>query len=589
MGHQLAGRAAANWAKLRPAGAAVALLSAMAAVPAVASVPIVASVAQAQVTSSSLGDPPLNIARTPAMDQACATSATLLCQQVVVQAIDTARAAEGVGPLQLPSYYDGLTVPEQLLVLTDLERVDRGLAGFVGLSSKLDVLAKAAASTNDDPNGPADATWGSNWAGGEASALLADYDWMYDDGPGSPNMDCTSAQADGCWDHRRNILGDYGLHPAIGTAATTVGGVSSMTELITSGPPGELDYSVPGAAVPKLVTPTSLVIGTTPRQPNSAVLTVRDGTGSFRASATVSGSKGDWSVTPLCTVAPHATCRLVVNFVPSQAGPARGTVTVNLPGGSEQVPVSAFIGHGYLEATSRGAIAAFGGGGYRGSAADLRLVKPVTGVAVTPDGGGYWEVAADGGVFSFGDAHFYGSAAELHARGPFVGMAVADGGRGYWLATQDGDIYSFGGAHFYGDAPGQRPDVVGVAATNDGRGYWMVTSKGAIYPFGDARYYGAAKPGALDNVVGMAVARDGHGYWMVTRNGLVLGFGDARYLGAPAARVAGAIVGMARPVDGPGYYLVAADGAVMAFGGAPEQASTRSTGPQSSVVAMATA
>ena len=48
---------------------------------------------------------------------------------------------------------------------------------------------------------------------------------MYDDGPHSPNMDCTSATASGCWDHRRNILSNYGPHPAVGAAATKVDGV----------------------------------------------------------------------------------------------------------------------------------------------------------------------------------------------------------------------------------------------------------------------------------------------------------------------------------------------------------------------------
>lgn len=89
----------------------------------------------------------------------------------------------------------------------------------------------------NDPNGPSGTTWGSNWAGGEASALLADYDWVYDDGPGSPNMDCTNALANGCWDHRRNVLGNYGPRPAMGAAMTMMKGVTSMTELFTSALP----------------------------------------------------------------------------------------------------------------------------------------------------------------------------------------------------------------------------------------------------------------------------------------------------------------------------------------------------------------
>jgi hypothetical protein len=172
------------------------------------------------------------------MDQACSGGPEGVCQVAVLQAIDHAREAEGVEPLILTPGYDSLSTADQLLVLTDLERVDRGLPGFSRLSPQLDSLAQKAALSNSDPYGPAGATWGSNWAGGEASALLADYDWMYDDGPGSPNLDCHSASASGCWDHRRNILGDYGRYPSMGAAAKMVRGMTSMTELLSSAPIG---------------------------------------------------------------------------------------------------------------------------------------------------------------------------------------------------------------------------------------------------------------------------------------------------------------------------------------------------------------
>jgi len=130
--------------------------------------------------------------------------------------------------------YDAINVSQQLLVLSNLERVDRSLPGFTGLSLRLDASAQAGASSNSDPVGPLGTAWGSNWAGGETSALLADFDWMYDDGVGSPNLDCNNSSALGCWDHRRNILADYGPHPAMGSAATKVDGVTSMTELFSS-------------------------------------------------------------------------------------------------------------------------------------------------------------------------------------------------------------------------------------------------------------------------------------------------------------------------------------------------------------------
>jgi hypothetical protein len=520
------------------------------------------------------------------MEQACSLGAGP-CQQAVVHAIDVARAAEGVGPLELPSYYDSLSVAEQLLVLTDLERVDRGLAGFNGLSTKLDALSKAAASANQDPTGPNRTTWGSNWAGGEASALLADYDWMYDDGPHSPNMDCTDGAPSGCWDHRRNILSDYGPHPAIGAAAAAVDGVTSMTELLTSGPAGTLDYAM--SAVPQLVSPSSLVIGTTPRQSNSAILTVRDGSGSFQASATVSGDKGRWSVTHLCAAPPGAPCQLVVNFVPLHSGPANGTVTVNLPGGSEQVQVNAFAGHGYWEATTQGGVFGFAGGGLRGSAAGIKLAKPVTGMVAAPDGGGYWEVAADGGVFAFGDAHFYGSAAGLHIGQTFVGMVATPDGGGYWLVTKTGAVYTFGDARYYGATDVPVTDIVGMAATKDGHGYWLMARDGSIYTFGNARFYGVPPVAPETDFVGMAASPDGHGYWLVTDKGAVFSFGNAKYYGSATGSVAAPTVGMAVPVTGPGYYIVDADGAVVALGGAPAWGSTPGVTSKSPVVAMATA
>jgi len=171
------------------------------------------------------------------MDQACAQGTATACQLAVVWGIDQARASEGVRPLELPSNYDSLSVAAQLLVLTNLERVDRGLPGFTGLSAPLDHLANKGATANSDPNGPAGRVWGSNWAGGEASALLADYDWMYNDGLGSPNLDCTTATPNGCWDHRLIILSNYGPHPSMGAAWTKVDGVTSLTELLASAPP----------------------------------------------------------------------------------------------------------------------------------------------------------------------------------------------------------------------------------------------------------------------------------------------------------------------------------------------------------------
>ena len=595
MGFSLVRRAPKRRAS-RAVGAALAMLVAASAVP------WLAPVAQAQVSRAALTDPPANVPRTRAMALGCSLGPQS-CQEAVLQAIDQARAAEGIGPLELPSNYDSITTAEQLLVLANLERIDRGLPGFIGLSAKLDNLARSAALADDDPIGPSGTTWGSNWAGGEASALLADYDWMYDDGLGSPNLDCKSALAKGCWDHRRNVLGDYGPHPAMGAAMTLMRGVASMTELFTSGPLGQLDYTLRTTANSQLVVPGTLEIGTTPGEPNSATLTVRNGGGPFTASASVSGDGGAWSVTPSCDVSRRALCHLIVTFVPSQAGPAAATVTVNFadrseaalrePGAREvEVGVNAYAGHGYLEASKQGEVFAYAGGGFRGSAAGVKAAKPVVGMSATPDGGGYWEVDADGGVFVFGDAKSYGSAVNYHFHGPIVGIAVTPDGKGYWLVARNGNVFSFGDARFSGPTAASHLNlpVVGIVAARSGNGYWLVTADGNVLSFGSAKFYGpSVQPHLTEPVVGMARTNDGNGYWLVTANGTVLSFGDAKSYAPAAGAAPVATIGIAAPVDAPGYYLLQADGAVLPFGGAPVAGNARGVALTSPIVAMATA
>jgi hypothetical protein len=172
------------------------------------------------------------------------------CEQTEIQAIDTARAAEGIKPLRLPADYNKLSPVEQLLVVTNAERVDRGLPGFAGLSEQLDRLAQPGAATYRDPTGLPDAIWGSNWAGGETSVLQADYDWMYNDGLHSANIDCVTASDAGCWGHRHNILGDYGPEPAMGAAvvkmaATSGPAIFSLAQLFAAVPPGTIAYKLP--------------------------------------------------------------------------------------------------------------------------------------------------------------------------------------------------------------------------------------------------------------------------------------------------------------------------------------------------------
>jgi hypothetical protein len=158
-------------------------------------------------------NPAVSISPNPNFESVCRSSGSLspACVASTLQATDAARAREGLGPLALPSSYGALTPAEQLFVLADTERVDRGLPPAIGLVQEFDQDAQAAAQANTDPSpaavppGVSVLRWASNWAE-NAGALGSNYAWMYDDGPGSGNISCGSGGG-GCWGHRDNILG----------------------------------------------------------------------------------------------------------------------------------------------------------------------------------------------------------------------------------------------------------------------------------------------------------------------------------------------------------------------------------------------
>jgi hypothetical protein len=130
-----------------------------------------------------------------------------------------------------------MSVPVQLLNLSNLERVDRGLAPILGLSAALNQDAQSAAAQDQDPM-PTH-FYGTvatgNWAAGYDSTLEADFAWMYDDGLGSDNLDCTNANPSGCWGHRHDILWHFDTPIAMGAGSATGQYGPSMTELFVGG------------------------------------------------------------------------------------------------------------------------------------------------------------------------------------------------------------------------------------------------------------------------------------------------------------------------------------------------------------------
>ena len=161
------------------------------------------------------------------------------CVDEVTRAIDNARSALGLAPIELPTNWGALDAPQQLFVATNLERTARGLAPVAGEVPALDAAAASAASAGADPAVPRGfpATgFASNWAGWIGNPLEAMYYWMYDDGLGSPNRDCTQADLGACWGHRQNVLFSSGCNPCVmgGAWGTTPRGTTSVTELIVA-------------------------------------------------------------------------------------------------------------------------------------------------------------------------------------------------------------------------------------------------------------------------------------------------------------------------------------------------------------------
>ena len=165
--------------------------------------------------------------------------------------------------------------------------------------------------------------------------------------------------------------------------------------------------------------------------------------------------------------------------------------------------------------------------------------------------GGYWLVASDGGVFPFGKAVGYGSTGNIKLAKPMVGMAATSNNQGYWLVAADGGVFPFGNAVGKGSTGNIRLNqpVVGIEPTNSGNGYWLVASDGGIFPFGDAVGYGSAgNINLFQPIVGMQATSTGNGYYLTAADGGIFTYGDARYYGSTGD------IRLFRPIIGTAAY-----------------------------------
>jgi hypothetical protein len=296
-------------------------------------------------------NPTSNLVPTSAMYENCLASSPTAseitdCDQLTVSAIDAARSLEGVGPMTLPVDYDQMPPAEQILVVSNLERADRGLAPVAGLSSSLDALALQGAQADTDPSFPDPfygTSGGSNWAS-TSSVLLADFLFMYDDGPGPGgiNIDCTTANPSGCWGHRDNILSNFD-QPLLMGAATVPG--SSLTEEFIGGDnvdrPDVTAWSSLATAFPAAVSTTSVVLNAGTGAPKSSVVTVTDSGVSMKITASIAPSGSEWSLGSYnCNLQPGTSCPLTLYLAPTPGGVPRATLNITGPNGTIAVALT---------------------------------------------------------------------------------------------------------------------------------------------------------------------------------------------------------------------------------------------------------
>jgi hypothetical protein len=429
-------------------------------------------------------------------------------------AINSARSQEGVGPMAVAeSGVSNLPIPEQVFLIVNRERIDRGEAPISYMTSQLNSYAAGGAQAPGDPSIPStltggtSMTWGGSiWAGGMSNVFEADYYWMYEDGWAglaslTSNGDCVTPISQGCWGHR-----DVMLHPY----ASCGGGAAPTLSMGAA-------YSATGYSGGSIA---AVFVGTCGPPPTDITMAWNQVTNSVSASTETQGAA----------------------LMPN--------------------------GQGYWEVSPSGAVTAFGQAVNYGSMADHSLNAAIVGMAATSDGGGYWLVASDGGIFAFGDATFQGSAGAIHLNQPIVGMAAAPDGHGYWMVASDGGIFSFGGAPFLGStgAIHLNKPIVGMAADPQTGGYWLVAADGGIFSFG-APFDGST--GALNlnkPIVGMSALSNGEGYRFVAADGGVFTFGSAAFYGSMGGKsLPSVMVTMINNAVNGGYWLVDSLGNVYTY------------------------
>jgi hypothetical protein len=306
-----------------------------------------------QAVSDPLADPASNTEPSQAFWNACYGMSTSkadndACDAAALVDFNSVRASEGLPSMTLPSGFDTLSVPLQMLAISNVERVDRGLAPVAGLSSNLDVLAQDGADNDQDPTWPSPfpGTAGtSNWAGAGNSALLDDFLFMYDDGYGSPNIDCSTPTDSGCWGHRHNVIAGFDDPIVMGAAVAynTPYGTSITEEFIGGDTTDRVDVApnwadISGTSWWRLNTQRLIIVTDTGRSATGSV--VASGSGGPQHLTATAGGTG-WSVSPsTCDLPSGGQCSFTVRFNPPSSGTSTGWLKLSGPTGTKQVTLT---------------------------------------------------------------------------------------------------------------------------------------------------------------------------------------------------------------------------------------------------------
>ncbi len=160
-----------------------------------------------------LADPAQSVTPVPDYPRTYAPSgsdSTGPCLRITLEAIDAARAEEGVRPMVLPADFARLTIPEQLFVAIDRERSIAAWPRSPASARTSTLVPRTAPRRRASHPGPAYRHVTTEWIGGVDNGLDTDFQWVYDDGPDSGVPGCSTRRTSGCWADRSIVLGRRG-------------------------------------------------------------------------------------------------------------------------------------------------------------------------------------------------------------------------------------------------------------------------------------------------------------------------------------------------------------------------------------------